>query len=334
MKKFIERYIYDVTRRLPKENQEEVKEELSDNIYDMLPEDPKEEDIDRVLHELGHPREIANNYKEQKRYLISPLYYDDYLRVLKIVFIIFGVISLVTTSIDAIIDVDHASIFEAMGYVISRIIGELVSTLFSMFAIVTIIFVLIERNSINIKPNEWKLKDLPDLPEPKKTNISKASAMVSLIFHVIFSVIFIIILLRYIPKIGWYNESGFVAPLFNEHVTDPFIIFFIISFIIGFIMHLVQLYVGQWQVKVAVCYTANAIISVTIGLLFINQPNLFSFAFLNELATVMEQDVSFVQDGLNNILVWITVIVIVVTGIDLISIWLKTLKPKETKKAV
>ena len=334
MKNFIERYIHDVTRRLPKENQEEVRAELNANIYDMLPDDPKEEDIDRVLHELGHPREIANNYKEQKRYLISPLYYDDYLRVLKIVFIIAGVISLVITSIDAIIAVDHASVFEAIGYVVSRIIGELVSTLISIFALVTIIFVLIERNSINIKPNEWKLKDLPDLPEPKKTNIPKANAMVSLIFHVIFSVIFIIVLLRYIPKIGWYNESGFVAPLFNQHVTDPFIVFFIISFVIGFVMHLVQLYVGQWQVKVAVCYTANAIISVTIGLLFINQPNLISFAFISELAIVMEQDVSFIQNGLSNILVWITVIVIVVTGIDLVSIWLKTLKPKETKKAV
>ena len=334
MKNFIERYIYDVIRRLPKENQEEVRAELNANIYDMLPDDPKEEDIDHVLHELGHPREIANNYKEQKRYLISPLYYDDYLRVLKIVFIIAGVVSLVITSIDAIIDVNHASIFEAMGYVISQIVGELVSTLISMFALVTIIFVLIERNNINIKPNEWKLKDLPDLPEPKKTNIPKANAMVSLVFHVIFSVIFIIVLLRYIPKIGWYNEGGFVAPFFNQHVTDPFIVFFIISFIIGFIMHLVQLYVGQWQVKVAVCYTANAIISVTIGLLFINQPNLISFAFINELATVMEQDVSFIQNGLRNILVWITVIVIVVTGIDLVSIWLKTLKPKETKKAV
>jgi hypothetical protein len=253
---------------------------------------------------------------------------------LKIVFIIAGVISLVITSIDAIIAVDHASVFEAIGYVVSQIIGELVSTLISMFALVTIIFVLIERNSINIKPNEWKLKDLPDLPEPKKTNIPKANAMVSLIFHVIFSVIFIIVLLRYIPKIGWYNESGFVAPLFNQHVTDPFIVFFIISFVIGFVMHLVQLYVGQWQVKVAVCYTANAIISVTIGLLFINQPNLISFAFISELATVMEQDVSFIQNGLSNILVWITVIVIVVTGIDLVSIWLKTLKPKEIKKAV
>jgi hypothetical protein len=48
----------------------------------------------------------------------------------------------------------------------------------------------------------------------------------------------------------------------------------------------------------------------------------------------MEQDVSFIQNGLSNILVWITVIVIVVTGIDLVSIWLKTLKPKEIKKAV
>lgn len=333
MKKFIERYIFDVTRRLPKENQEEVKAELTANIYDMLPKNPTDEDIDQVLHELGHPREIANNYKEQKKYLISPLYYDDYIRVLKIVFIIAGVVSLVLTSIDAIIDVSSTSILEAFGYVISKTIGQLISTLISMFAFVTLIFWMIEKNNIHVKPNEWKLKDLPDLPEPKKTNISKTSTMVSLIFHVIFSVIFIVFLLRYVSVSGWYENEILIAPIFNKNVTDQFIVFFIISAIVGFISHLVQLYVGQWQVKVAVCYTAGVIISLVIGLLFINQPDLISYSFFVKLSSVMDQNVEYLRNGLKNILVWVSVIVVVIAITDLISIWLKTIKPKETKKA-
>jgi len=333
MKKFIERYIYDVTRRLPKENQEEVKAELNANIYDMLPENPSEEDINKVLHELGHPREIANNYKEQKRYLISPLYYDDYIRVLKIVLIIAGVVSLVLSSIDAIIDVNSESILEAFGYVFSQTISQFISTLISMFAFVTLIFWLIEKNSIHIKPNEWKLKDLPDLPEPKKTNISKAGTMVSLIFHVIFSVIFIVFLMRYVSVTGWYENDVLIAPFFNKNVTDQFIVFFIISAIIGFILHLVQLYIGQWQPKVAICYTANALISVTIGLLFINQPNLISFGFIAKLASVMEESTTYISNGIRNIVVVVTVIAVIGTIIDLISMWLKTMKPKDNKKA-
>lgn len=333
MKKFIERYIYDVTRRLPKENQEEVKAELSANIYDMLPENPSEEDISKVLHELGHPREIANNYKEQKRYLISPLYYDDYIRVLKIVLIIAGVVSLVVTSIDSIIDANHESVFEAIGYLIGRTIGEFISTIISMFAIVTVIFWLIEKNSIYIKPNEWKLKDLPDLPEPKKTNISKTNTMVSLIFHVIFSVIFIIVLTRYIPVIAWYENDVLIKPVLNENVTDQFIVFFIISAVIGLVSHLVRLYIGQWQVKVAICYTASAIIALMIGLLFINHPDLISSGFITKLASVMDQSTTYISNGIRNIVIVVTVIAVIGTIIDLISIWLKTIKPKDNKKA-
>lgn len=333
MKKFIERYIYDVTRRLPKENQEEVKAELSANIYDMLPENPSEEEISKVLHELGHPREIANNYKEQKRYLISPLYFEDYIRVLKIVFIIAGVISLVVTSIDSIIDANHESVFEAIGYVVGRTIGEFISTIIHMFAIVTIIFWLIERNSENIKPNEWKLKDLPDLPEPKKTNISKTSTMVSLIFHVIFSAIFIIVLLRYVPFIAWYENGTLITAALNKNVTDQFIVFFMISAVIGVVSHLVQLYIGQWQVKVAVCYTANAVISMVLGLLLINHPDLLTSGFIEKLASVMDQNVEFIRNGIDNIISVTTAVIIVLTVIDLISIWLKTIKPKDNKKA-
>lgn len=85
MKKIIERYIYAVTKRLPERMRDEVKEELNANIHDMLPKNPTDQDIDELLHKLGHPRELARNYHGEDRYVISPLFYDDYIQVLKIV---------------------------------------------------------------------------------------------------------------------------------------------------------------------------------------------------------------------------------------------------------
>ena len=331
MKKYIERYIYDVTRRLPKEMQDEVEKELKSNIYDMLPENPTEEDVDRVLHELGNPRKIANNYKEDKRYVISPLYYDDYIRVLKLVAIIVGVISLVIGAIDSIIGVNEPTILESIGYVFSRIVGDFVSSMISVFFFVTLIFWAIDRNTTGEKSEAWKLKDLPDLPSPKTTSIPKTNAMIGLMFHTIFSVIFIVFLLKYVPVTGWYNDSIYIAPFFNESVTDQFVIFFIISAIIGFIVYIVQLYEGEWRLKVAVCYTAKTIISLTLGLLFINHPNLISSQFFVNLSETMDVTVAYLQNGLKNILVWVTVFAVVISIIDLISIWLKTLKPKPEK---
>ena len=88
----IKRYVYDVTRRLPENQREEVGKELQANINDMLPNDPTEEDIKKVLVELGEPRILASSYRQKPRYLISPEWMDDYFQTLKIVMIVFGVI--------------------------------------------------------------------------------------------------------------------------------------------------------------------------------------------------------------------------------------------------
>jgi len=331
MKKYIERYIYDVTRRLPQEMREDVEKELNSNIYDMLPENPSEEDIDQVLHDIGSPRVIANNYKEEKRYVISPLYYDDYIRVLKLVLLIVGAIAIVFSAIDSIIHVNEPNIFESAAYIIGRIIGDFISTLINVFFIVTVIFWIVDHKNIKLQAKEWKLKDLPDLPEPRTAKISKTSTMVGLIFYSIFSTIFIVFLLKYVPISGWYEDEILIAPFFNEAVTSKFIVFFIISAIIGIVNHLIQLYEGQWKLKVAICYTAGAIISVVIGLLFVNQPNLITYDFIVKLAETMDVTVEFIKDGLRNIVIWVTMIVVVVTVIDLTSVWLKTLRPKPQK---
>ena len=77
---WIERYVYDVARRLPEKDREEVKKELRANIYDMLPENAGNEQVKKVLYELGSPASLAEKYRQKPRYLISPAYYDEYVR--------------------------------------------------------------------------------------------------------------------------------------------------------------------------------------------------------------------------------------------------------------
>ena len=58
-KNLIERYVYDVTRRLPEKEREDVMKELRANIYDMLPEGASEDAVKKVLYELGSPVSLA-----------------------------------------------------------------------------------------------------------------------------------------------------------------------------------------------------------------------------------------------------------------------------------
>lgn len=331
MKKYIERYIYDVSRRLPKDMQVDVEKELSSNIYDMLGENPTEDEIDRVLHEIGSPRKIANNYKENKHYVISPLYYDDYLRVLKLVLIIVGVVMIVIGSIDSIINVNEATLFKTIVIIISSVVSKTFSALIGAFFWVTLSFWLIDYYQVKLHPNEWKIMDLPSLPEPKTTKIPRGQSIAGLVFHSIFASIFIVILLRYVTVLGWYENDVLVSTFFNKTITDKFIYVFIISAVITFIVQLLKIYYKEWNLNLAICYTASSIFSLILMLLFINHSNLISFSYFVKLADVMEVTVDYLKNGLKNIMIWVSVIASLLTVVDFISIWLKTLKPKQIK---
>ena len=86
----IDIYIYEVTKWLPEKSKVEIGEELRGNIEDMLPDNYNEEDVKNVLNSLGDPKVLAANYSGNKRYIIGPVFYDSYIRVL---FITMGVMA-------------------------------------------------------------------------------------------------------------------------------------------------------------------------------------------------------------------------------------------------
>ncbi len=67
----VERYVYDVTRRLPEAQRKDIELELRGLIEDMLDEyvqdrDVTESDVEEVLFELGHPRSLRGNIGGRK----------------------------------------------------------------------------------------------------------------------------------------------------------------------------------------------------------------------------------------------------------------------------
>ena len=82
-RELINRYVYEVTRRVPKEQRDEIELELRELIGDML----EGLTLDQVFAKLGDPAVFARKYREDKNYVISPEYYDNYVWVMKIVLI-------------------------------------------------------------------------------------------------------------------------------------------------------------------------------------------------------------------------------------------------------
>ena len=329
MKNIIERYIYAVTKRLPENMREEVKEELGANIRDMMSEKPSDEEIDRVLHDLGHPRELAKNYRGQDRYVVSPLFYDDYLQVLKIVSIIFLSVTLVFGTIDAIMNVDAQSVFGGIVEVFAKIVSKSFSAFVSAFTWVTLVFWGIEYATRNKKWPEWKLSDLPDLPKPNTTKISRVESVVGLVLGTAFSAIFLVFLIRYIHLIGIYEDGELVVQIFNSQITNQFIVFFIISAVIGFVVSLLKVNYGEWRIGLASVYTAHQILSTVLFLIFIHTEGLILYEAFARIGMYLDLSASAVQGHFESGVTGFTVFISIMVSIDLIVTWIKTVKGKK-----
>ena len=81
-RELMERYIYQVVRRLPREQRREVSLELQELISDMA---DVAGSMEEALEKLGNPAEFAKKYQDDTHHLIGPEYYDTYLWFLKIV---------------------------------------------------------------------------------------------------------------------------------------------------------------------------------------------------------------------------------------------------------
>jgi len=331
MKKYIERYIHAVTRRLKESTRLEVSQELSAHIYDMLPENPTDEQIEQVLKSLGNPRKLANNYQSDQHYVISPLYFYDYINTLKIVLIIVFAAQIVFGTIGSLISLESESLIGQFIEVMAGALSNGFNSLFPAFAWVTIIFWIIDYN-MRKRIDEWSIKDLPELPKPETTKISSVETIIGLTFHVVFSALFIGIFLNYTELLVINIDGEFITDIFNPNVVSPFLPYFIISALLGVGVALVKLIVREWRISITVMHTIYEIISSILFILFIRTPNLIKAEVFDTIANYSEYSIDQVVNGFRigiNVTTWI---VIIILGIDLIFTWIKTTKGKKCKK--
>ena len=113
-----ERYIYAVTRRLPKKQRREVALELEELISDMLEDGGT---IEEVLVRLGDPAAFAKKYQDGARCLIGPAYFDNYIWLLRIVLICTAAGSFAAGMIEAVRSgVEQESVMQAVMAVVAR----------------------------------------------------------------------------------------------------------------------------------------------------------------------------------------------------------------------
>lgn len=278
----VERYIYDVSRRLPEKQREEIKKELRGLIEDMLEdrngsEETDAERIEAVLLKLGDPAVLADSYRGKRRHLIGPENFDAYLLVLKIV-IAATAFGITLSVIIGLVVNPPESLLQIFIVYFSALLGAL----FQGFAWVTVIFAIFEYFDVAIgrefKDEKWTTEKLPELPG-KELAIKPLEPL----FGILFAVIGLIIFNSADHLIGIYIVSEEVAtriiPLFNHEVFRSVLPLLNIMLAIGIIKESLKLAVGRWTQSLAWLNLLFNIVSLSLFVLFIRSEGLWNEAF-------------------------------------------------------
>lgn len=300
-KELMDRYIYQVVRRLPKEQREEVGLELAELIGDMLEEEEakggatEEESagtMGKVLTKLGSPAEFAKKYQDTSRYLIGPEYYDTWRWFLKIVMICTAAVVVFASIVEGMqlaswhkenwsydgiytLEVGNAWFFPRL----LSVIGSVISACLGIFAVVTLVFAVLERRKVKLdilEEKQWSISDLGDnftgkkkgwtpgnlAPIPHKKAMLKRSDCVA---EIVFSILLGSLLLL-TPEIFAirHSENGVltVVPMLNIEQWHLFTPWILLGLLFAIIDSCLCLAIGHYGKTVLVSKVVNGLISL------------------------------------------------------------------------
>lgn len=280
MGNLIERYVAAVIQQLPEDERTEVAKELRSNIYDMLSDQPSDNEIIEVLQSMGSPTKLAEQYRQNPRYLISPQVYDEYIRLLKLLVPIVGIITAIVGAVSGFIEV-----FQQAGSQVNRILQVMLQTgiqsgvsgILQTFVWTTAGFVIAERSGIlnNRKQKAWTIEELPPLTAEKLIPVSDPVA--EMITTIVFSAFLLFGALNLYPMVFSNNSSVFLSiPLFSQ----SFVIFLIPVLIIGVLLTLIvsvlKLIDRRWSNRVCAWSIIDNVVSAIMWVFLLMHNTIFS----------------------------------------------------------
>ncbi len=193
MTDLVERYLAAVQRRLLEDTAKDIVAELREALSAQI--EAREEALGRaasadeiaaILKAYGHPVVVASRYAVHD-YVIGPNYYAWFWHVQRIavglaIAITFGIVAIRALDADAPVSA------------VMRGFGSALHAAIFTFGVVTVLFVLAERQKLDMKWAErWNPKDLP------RENIRKTRSLFESAISLFFDLVFIMFWLGFIP---------------------------------------------------------------------------------------------------------------------------------------
>lgn len=273
----IDRYVYAVTKQLPRKQAEDIDRELHGLIEDMLTERCRErpaeqKDVLVILTELGTPQELAVQYSDDKdSCLIGQPYYNQYKAVLKWVLlaVVFGLT--VAMIVGFVIHALEGNLtgLEAAAQ-IAGWLGSLLASTLGVIGGMTVVYAFLQRKGIRLEENAGlsaSLTDLPPVPV-KKEKVSRADAIANIILSVLFLCVFL-----FVPGIivCIFEVAGekVVIPYFNLQAVRGIWYPFAGMAVCGIVQGMAELTEGRYTLRLAAVNGICGLVSIILCALFV-----------------------------------------------------------------
>lgn len=291
----IKKYIYAIQRRLPASNKEDIAKEINSLIFDDLEgrysqkDEYTSEEIETVIKDMGHPREVAARYRGDKQLLIGPELFPIYKMVLAIAAggtTLGLVISFIVQAINDAVT-QSATLWTFLGN-FAQLLGSVFSALLSLVGVLTIVFGLIQHfgkfdtDELNIY-DDWKPKDLPDLPE-QKDRVRRWEPIVAMSFTVIGFVILNYYVARgNLPFVRTWGQEITVLPIFSVDALKQYLPLWNLSLGLSFALQIVLLVQGKYNLGARLFEIGISLLGIVILASLINGPMIVSMdGMINE----------------------------------------------------
>ncbi|GCF95615.1 hypothetical protein NRIC_35060 [Enterococcus florum] len=342
MKNWVDRYVAAVINHLPENEQDEVKQELTGNIYDMLPDDPSEEEVKQVLERMGAPEVLAEEYRQNPRYLISPKVYNDYLRLLKLLVPIMAIIGAIAGIIDGGVEAfqtNRIQISEGIQLLTRTSISNALSAAMQTLIWVTIGYVIAERTGM-LDSNRKKKWTVKNLPEPLTGKVIPISDPVAEIIATCFFCGFLV--LEALGKLPFmFSTSGTInghVPLFSHQFASRLFPIALVCILLTLVSCGQKIVDRRWTKRVSLLAVLDSLLSGALWIFLFSQRNIFSSELIDLLQEQTWSDgdiLHYISTGDTQAIQWIICgLIVLVTVIELISILSKTAKQRSMQATI
>ncbi len=254
----VNRYVYQVGRRLPKRLRDDVKVELRSLLLDALEERTgveasdqsafSEEDQVAILEEFGPPAQMAAKYQPRPHYIIGPKVYNLYLIVVAAVIGAGLLASIVSIAVGRLYATPvRVEMLELLGQGLGRFFNIALSGIGSTTLVFAILERVIPNDKIELDDEEWSPRDLPAIEEHNQ--IKPAGLIVQIGILALLLIAFIAFPDRIATGV-YYDDGWHIVPsILSAAFFSLYLPLMEIRWGLTIILNLVLLRQGRWQVS-------------------------------------------------------------------------------------